>query len=526
MELLSIGYRFLRAGVLRGTSPSLALANTLAQFPFRAQTLASAVRLQASLRPLESAVVDDRGTLTWAGLDNRTRRLAHVLLQHGGSGSRTCFALRNGREAVECAVACARAGTVAVPMNTWSGRAELEHVIETQRPTLLIANEEYEEALRAVAPELPLLVVAGPGSSYERALAAAPMGEPWVRGGGRLVIHTSGTTGKPKGAERDVEGSGLSTLSALLSRVPLRQEDRFYLAPPLFHTLAFGMMSAGLVLGATLVLRSRFDADSTPDFLRAQRVTAMAVVPVMLRRLLDAMPEGMRLPYLRIVLTSGAASPEVLRSRVRQRLGLVHYDLYGATEAGWATIATPHDMVVRPGTQGRPAGEIRIHIVDPEGNAVPTGQVGLVMMETGWAFEGYTGRSAEGVLRQGWVHVGDTGYVDEQGFLYLTGRADDMIITGGENVYPAEVEGALEAHPAVAEAAVVGRPDPEFGQVVVAYVALRPGHEGVAVDTLRRFVGERTARYKAPREIHVVEALPRNVIGKVLRRELRARASA
>lgn len=511
--------RIVRSGFLQGIRPQPQLLESVLRAPFRATNLATAVRLHANLRPDATALVDDRGACTWRELQQEVQQSAHRLLRHGGTGKRLIVAMRNCREMVALLVAASRAGWIAVPLNTWSGEGELKHILQNQQPGLIVAHNEFADALRALAPSTPLYRLAKDGSgTWCEARATEPCSEVSVRGGGRLVIHTSGTTGRPKGAERDVEGSGLATLGDLLERVPLRQEDRFYVAPPLFHTLAFGMMSASLVLGCTLYLRGRFEPESTLEWMCEHGISAMAAVPVMVQRTLDA-DRTATAESLRILLTSGAATTGALRDRIRDRLGAVHYDLYGATEAGWATIATPEDHQRKPNTVGRPGKRMAIHVVKEGFAPCAPRETGDIWIDSGWAFQGYTNLETRTEAPPGWITVGDRGYVDEEGYLFINGRTDDMVIIGGENVYPSEVEEILAAHPAIRECAVIGVPDDDLGQVLAAFVALRSG-QSLEADALRTYVRERLARYKAPRIVRFIDDLPRNATGKVLRRVL------
>lgn len=509
----------LKAGILNDIQPQPSMLNVLAMAPFRARNLASSLRIHSSIRPNAVALVDDSGPYTWAELQEETLRTARLLERHGPAGSRLIVAMRNSRELVTLLVAASRAGWVSIPLNTWSGEGEVAHIVANQEPRLIVAHEEFAGTLRAAAPKTPLYSC-GPGGagSWGARVQQESAKELLTPGGGRIVIHTSGTTGRPKGAERDIEGSGLATLGELLERVPLKQSDKFYVAPPLFHTLAFGMMSVSLVMGSTLYLSRRFDHTDLIPWLEREQITAMAAVPVMVQRALDATPTA-GAPDLRVLMTSGAATTTALRQRIRERFGLVHYDLYGATEAGWATIARPEEIAQRPLTVGKPGKRMAVHIVDSALRPCPTGTVGDVWIDSGWSFQGYTNIDSSEDAPQGWINVGDRGYIDADGFLFISGRKDDMVIIGGENVYPSEVEDILDTHPSIADCAVVGVPHEDLGQALVAFVVPKPGHQPGEVD-IQRYIIERLAKYKAPREVRFMDELPRNATGKVLRRAL------
>ena len=505
-----------RSGMIAPFLPRPELLGLLARAPFKTPSLGSAVAIHAATRPSATALIDDEGSLTWAALAERSRRLANALLTVAESGEAVAFLLRNGRENVECYAACGLAGMAAVPVNTWSSRSEVEHIIDTQNVVVLIADREFAEVVEGVD-----VVVwwVGEDGDYEPALRDAADNPPPVRGGGRIVTHTSGTTGKPKGAERSMGGTaGLGSLISLLEKVPLRRSDVFYLAPPLFHQFAQGMMAAGLVLGTTLVLRRKFDAE---DFLQnavVTRATAAALLPVMLKRIADL--EGpVPVPALRVVIASGSALPPALRDRAERRLGDIIYDLYGSTEVGFATIATPRDHAVRPGSVGQAGRATQLLIVDDDDNEVATGEVGRIHVRSDFAFEGYTGHGMQESVIDGAIAIGDLGYLDEDGYLFVTGRDDDMIVSGGENIYPSEVESVLEEHPDLNDSAVVGADDEEFGQVLHAYVVTRKGAD-VSAKAVTTFVKERLSRYKAPKKVVFVDELPRNAAGKVVKAKL------
>lgn len=505
-----------RSGLAAPFMPRPELLRLLLRAPFKTPNLGSAVAVHAAVRPSAVAIVDDGGEVTWAELIDRSRRLANAVLDVAAPGDAVAFLLRNGRENVECYAGCGLAGMAAVPVNTWSSRDELRHIVETQNARLLIVDREFADAIDGM--DIPEWWV-GEGGDYEPALAAASAEPPPVRGGGRIVTHTSGTTGKPKGAERSAGAGAIATLLGFLEKVPLRRDDVFYLAPPLFHQFAQGMMSVALVLGSTIVLRRTFDA---ADFLQnatITRTTAAALLPVMLKRIAD-LDSDAPLPQLRLVVVSGSALPEALRNRAERRLGDVFYDLYGSTEVGFATIATPEDHHRRPGSVGRPGRGTSILILDDDGQEVPAGKVGRISVASGFAFEGYTGMGKDDAEVDGAIDIGDLGYLDEDGYLFVTGRNDDMIVSGGENIYPSEVEGVLEQHPDLADNAVVGVPDDEFGEVLHAFVVARDGADVSAAD-VTSFVKQHLSRYKAPKRVTFLDSLPRNSTGKVVKSELR-----
>jgi fatty-acyl-CoA synthase len=507
-----------RSGMIAPFLPRPELLGVIARAPFKDPSMGSAVALHAALRPSAVALVDDEGALTWAALNQRTQRLANALLEVASPGDRVAFSLRNGRENIECYTACGLAGLAAVPINTWSVKDEVQHIVDTQEPALIVADREFAKAVEGTGPDIWWT---GDDGDYDAWLDAAAATPPSVRGGGRIVTHTSGTTGKPKGAERGTAGAAaLTAFIGFLEKVPLRRSDVFFIVPPLFHQFAQGMLASALILGNTIVLCRRFDAAEFLQKAVENNVTAAALLPVMLKRIadLDGRPPA---PQLRVAVVSGSALPEALRKRAERLLGDVFYDLYGSTEAGFATIATPEDQRTKPGSVGQPGRGAQVLIVDEDDNPVGPGEIGSIRVVSSLAFEGYTGAEADAADASRGVDIGDVGYLDEDGYLYVTGRSDDMIVSGGENIFPSEVEEVLEHHPDLADSAVIGVDDEEFGQVLHAFVVARGGAK-VEQDDVRSFVRSRLARYKTPKQVTFLDELPRNAAGKVLKNELAA----
>ncbi len=293
------------------------------------------------------------------------------------------------------------------------------------------------------------------------------------------------------------------------------------IAAPLFHAWGFAHLSLAMLLSDTVVLQRRFDPEGTLRTIAEQRATALVVVPVMLQRMLELPLEKLSaydVSSLRVIAVSGSALPGPLAGRVMDAFGEKLYNLYGSTEVAWATIATPEDLRAAPGTAGRPPRGTTVRLLDEQMHEVPTGTSGRIFVANEMLFEGYTG-GGDKVRHAGLMSTGDTGHFDTAGRLFVEGRDDDMIVSGGENVFPAEVEDLLAGVPGVREVAVLGVPDPGFGQRLRAVVALEPD-ASVSEDELRAHVKANLAGYKVPREVVFVDELPRNATGKVLRREL------
>src|ERR671923_3011882 len=344
------------------------------------------------------------------------------------------------------------------------------------------------------------------------------MAQDGVREG--LAGLASGTTGTPKGAQRSQPG-GLSALAALLSKIPRRYEETAMIAAPLFHSWGFLHFILSLPTAATMVLRPKFDPEDTPRATAEHRARVLAVVPVMMQRIL-ALPEEVKRRYdlsaLEVTAASGSALPGELATNWMDEFGDNLYNLYGSTEVAWASVATPEDMRAAPGTAGRPPRGTVIRIVDENGEDVPPGETGRIFIGNQLAFEGYTGGGDKEHLGD-LLASGDVGHFDEEGRLFIDGRDDEMIVSGGENVFPREVEDLLAKHEGVADAAAIGVEDEEFGQRLRAFVVREDGAD-VTEDDLKSHVKASLARYKVPREIVFVDELPRNATGKVLKREL------
>lgn len=337
-------------------------------------------------------MIDEQGMISWAELDRRANRLAHVLLGHGQAGDCVAFMLRNGREAVECYAAGGRSGLVPVPLNTWATSSELARILHMQRPAVLIADAAFDEVVAHAVrhlPDPPAVLSVGEQGAYETALSTASPVAPATRGTTEIVIHTSGTTGAPKGGERNMGPSQIGALLGFVSKVPLRRGDRLLIGPPLFHAFASGVMGAACVLGATLVLPRTFEPAVFGAHVRDHDIAAAALVPTC------------------------CAGP----------WRMTNLPAPGSTEAGGVAMSTPSDFKQRRGTVGRPGPGMRVEVVDHTGTPAPAGQIGALRVRTGMEFSGYTGSDRH---RGAW-DMGDLGYLDADGYLYVTGRRDEMM---------------------------------------------------------------------------------------------------
>jgi acyl-CoA synthetase (AMP-forming)/AMP-acid ligase II len=476
--------------------------------------------------PDRVAIIDEAGSLTWERTHRRSNALARALRDEGvEAGDGVAIMCRNHRYFIEATMACAKLGAVALYLNTAFAGPQLADVMEREKPSALIYDQEFTDLLsetKAVRSFVAWEEKEGTNEVTIEQLISGSHGEDLEPPSehGRYIILTSGTTGTPKGAQRS-EPEGLGALAALFSKIPRRYGETAMIAAPLFHSWGFLHFMLSLPTAATIVLRPKFDPEDTLRATAEHRARVLAVVPVMMQRIL-ALPDEVKRRYdlsaLEVTAASGSALPGDLATNWMNEFGDNLYNLYGSTEVAWATIATPEDMRAAPGTAGRPPRGTVIRIVDDNGNDVPDGETGRIFIGNQMAFEGYTGGGDKEHLDD-LLSSGDVGHFDEEGRLFIDGRDDEMIVSGGENVFPREVEDLLADHEGVSEAAAIGVVDAEFGQRLRAFVVREDGADP-SEDELKDHVKANLARYKVPREIVFVEELPRNATGKVLKREL------
>jgi len=516
----------IRAGLIAPMRPDR-LVGMLAGLGRSGLTAAASSALGAARHPNRPAVIDDAGVLTFAELEADSAAVAGALRSGYAVGpGRTVGVLcRNHRWFVLAALAASRLGANLVLLNTGSAAPQLGAVLDRERVDLLVADEEFGERIDAAGyrrrPRVWAWYDGAPPGDTLQAMADAGAAAPARPARqGKVVIMTSGTTGTPKGAPRQPDPLALlGSTASMLTRVPVRSGEPMLVAPPAFHALGFGYLMVGLFVGAPVLLQRRFDPVETLDALHRHDAGSLIAVPVMLCRLLEVPPELRHRPRrLRAVVCSGSALSPSLAAAFMDAFGDVLHNLYGSSEIAWASLATPSELRAAPGTVGRPPRGTTVRILDGEGRELPTGEVGRIFVGSGLAFEGYTGGDTKETV-DGLLATGDLGHFDQHGLLFVDGRGDDMIVSGGENVFPQEVEECLAAHPAVAEVAVVGVPDDQFGQRLAAYVVLRP-RAAATVEDLEDHVRANLARFKVPREVHFRDTLPRNATGKVLRNQL------
>jgi fatty-acyl-CoA synthase len=517
----------IRAGVIRPSRPDR-VARALVGLHRWGPTLAAGYLGAAARYPDRWAIRDEAGAVTFAELHGRTNALARALAQRGvREGQGVAIMCRNHREFVEASVACSKLGVHAMYLNTSFAGPQVSEVIKREDPVAIVYDQEFEAVVAESSEGRPAFLAwvddpaAARRPSLQDLIATGDDRTPSPpKAPGRTVILTSGTTGTPKGANR-ASPSSLSPAAALLSRIPLRAREPTMIAAPMFHSWGFAHLFLSTALSSTLVLRRRFHPLGTLQAISEHEATALIVVPVMLQRMLELSPEELRSPEtssLRVIASSGSALPGPLAVRAMNVFGDKLYNLYGSTEVAWATIADPEDLRSAPGTAGRPPRGTVVKILDSDWHELPAQASGRIFVGNELLFEGYTGggdKARFGSL----MATGDLGHFDHAGRLFVDGRDDDMIVSGGENVFPGEVEDLLAGVAGVREVAVIGVPDAEFGQRLCAYVSLEAG-ASLSEAELKDKVRMGLAGYKVPREVVFVDQLPRTATGKVLKRDL------
>ena len=490
--------------------------------------------LNARRTPNRTAIIDDFGELSFKELDEAAHEVANGLLKMGvRGGDGVAILARNHRWFLIALYGAARAGARIILLNSEFSGPQIKEVAEREDAKLIIYDDEYCQAVSKADPPLGKLRALGvnpdkdePSGSTDETLedlVARSSGKPApkVTRHSSIIILTSGTTGTPKGANRSTPPT-LAPIGGILSHVPFKSGEVTSLPAPMFHALGFLHATIAMMLGTTLVLRRRFKPAVVLEDIEKHKVTAMVVVPVMLSRILDALdatdPKP-NLSSLRIVFVSGSQLGAELATRGLKDLGPVIYNLYGSTEIAFATIARPKDLSINPATVGPVVKGVKVKILDDNGKELPQGEVGRIFVGNFFPFEGYTGGGHKQII-DGLMSSGDVGYFDEHGLLYVSGRDDEMIVSGGENVFPAEVEDLISGHPEVVEATALGVEDKEWGHRLRAFVVKTDG-ASIGEDDIKTYVRDHLARYKVPREVVFLDELPRNPTGKILKRELR-----
>ena len=503
-------------------------------------------RIMAAKEPNRIAVCDLERLLTYAEMDEAIDRVAALLRSRFGIAARSRVVLmsENRVEYLVFWFALLRLGAAAVHASFELRPAELDHVLRNSGAGLICASSQALPVASAATANfdertVELLHIDGletadaDSGSFGESVASlhhlfrATQSRDFEAGDdGESVVYTSGTTGRPKGAVRNFSAMTITELTAILERLPFVAGERHMVVGRLYHSAAQAFTGLITALGGTLVLRPRFDAANLFDDLRRERIESLFLVPNMLDKALTLEPIASRtqpLPHLRAIVCGAAPFLQPLRERAAHRLGAgILNDFYGATELGWVTCVNGHEMLKRPATLGRAIRGHEITIRDADGALLPANTVGVVWTRSAQRMERYLGDegATSDIMKAGWTTCEDLGFLDSEGYLFLAGRARELIISGGINVYPAEVEAALLHHPAIADAAVFGLPDAQWGESVATAIVLR---EPITAGELRRWALSEMLPAKAPRRWFIVDELPRNPTGKIMKRELQQR---
>ena len=513
------------AGVLAPQRPDRT-ARVVKTLVTQGTTPASAIAVSAIKFPDRTFIVDETGELTFEQVHRRTNALANSMREMGiRDGDAVGIMCRNHRGIFEATLAASKLGVTALFLNTMFSGPQLVEVIEREGPTALIFDEEFSNLLEGVPEDVRRITAwsdeTPEGPNLDRMIATGSredLAKP--KSDSRFIILTSGTTGTPKGAQRN-SPKGLAGIAGLLHEIPYRSGQTMVVAAPLFHSWGFINSVFALTLGCTIVLDRRFDPETVLRRIEQHKADVLIAVPVMLLRITSLDPEltaKYDVSNLKIVSLSGSALPGGLALEWMDRFGDNIYNMYGSTEVAFASVAGPADLRRNPSTAGRPPRGTSIRLVDEEGRDVPQGVTGRIFVNNSMTFEGYTGGGNKDNLGD-YISSGDVGHLNSDGLLFIDGRDDEMIISGGENIFPGEVEDLITGHELVIESAVIGVKDDEFGQTLKAFVVLTAGAELDEGD-VKAHVKANLASYKAPKEVVFLDALPRNATGKVLKRSL------
>ncbi len=500
--------------------------------------------LAAAMGP-KAAIIDDRPdgqVLTWrfADLEANANRLGHVLRAHGARhGTKIMCCGYNSAWIVAFGHAARKIGAVSVPLNYRLTPDEAAYVVDNSDTELVFVDAELASLFETIRPRTPkvkaILVYDGPAGasmvSADAALAAAPTTPPEAEAPpeerGATMIYTSGTTGKPKGAVRPRVGDP-TALGALIMDIGYTNDDVYLTTGPLYHSGPGGFLAISHMLGNTAVIQRKFDAEDWLRLVDAHKVTSTFAAPTPIRRicqLADASFFKYDVSSMRIMIANAAPWSFALKKLYLSRFPTNSlYEVYGSTELGVNTLLRPEFQLTKPGSCGRPAPGVDIVLFDEQGQEITTPHTpGELFVRSSSTFETYykAEEKFQEEHRDDLHTVGDIAYFDEEGFIYICDRKKDMIISGGVNIYPAEIEDVLEHHPDIMDVAVFGIPDEEWGEAVHAVVVVRPG-SGLGAEQIQAHAREHMAGYKVPRSISFIEEIPRTGSGKALKRELRA----
>ncbi len=495
----------------------------------------------AKMFPDRTAVVFGDVRYTWTDWNGRINQLANALRGLGiGRGDKLAVMLHNCHQFLEVSSAAIKIGAVMVPLNYRLRGREIEYIVNNSDARAVISGDEFVPEIASVIDQLTgvthggYIAVGGHAgdsrfTDYEALIAKQPTGEPADQPppGMNSMIYTSGTTGRPKGVFRP-GGVDPSLLFAIVGGFGLQMGSEVHIVPaPLYHSAPTLGSVLTIVLGGTLVIMEKFDPEEFLALIDREKVTSSFVVPTIVKRVL-ALPDEVKRRYdvssLHSLIVGAAPFPLETKRAAVEYFGNCIYEYYGSTDAGLNTILPPSEQTKRPASCGKVLDGNEIVILDDEGKKLAPGEVGNIYITNSLVktMQYYKDpEKTKAAFRGDYMTVGDMGYLDEEGFLYIVDRKTDMVISGGVNIYPAEIEEVIHEHPAVLDVAVIGVPNEEWGEELKAVVQLKPGVRASADDIID-FCRSRVADYKRPRTVDFVAEVPRNPSGKLLKREIRA----
>jgi fatty-acyl-CoA synthase len=480
--------------------------------------------------PSLPAVVDERGTLTYRQVDDMSTALARGLKRLGiGAGSVVGLLCRDHRGLIIAMASCGKLGARLVLMNTGFAKPQFAQVCERECVKVVLHDSEFSGLLDALPADLPRVLTwvddgidAPAGVQTIDDIIAANPSEPLPAPSklGGFVVLTSGTTGLPKGAPR--EKLSLYATAQAIDRVPYPRKGTMVIVSPIFHTTGLGTYLVGAALGNNVITTRRFKPERTLQLIAENKADMLVAVPTMLHRLVELAPDVIAkydTSSLKVIAISGSALTPELSTRVQDTFGDVLYNMYGSTECAVATIATPDELRSAPGTAGRSPVTCEVVLFDEHDQRIDgANKRGRIFIRSGAPFQGYSDGRHKQII-DGYMSSGDMGHFDENGLLFVDGRDDDMIVSGGENIFPQEVENLLVQREDVSDAAVVGVDDSEFGKRLRAFIVSQPGAPQ-DTEEIKLYVKNNLARHKVPRDVVFIDELPRNATGKLLRRVL------
>ncbi len=486
----------------------------------------SAMGAAAIRKPHQTAIIDDAGQMTWAEVRDEVNRLSASLKARGITpGDPIAILCRNHRHMVISMIAVMQVGAKMLLLNTMASGPQIAELAEREGAHMVILDQEFLSVATSIERDKLVVAWADDDTHGLSTLADLTEGQPTddhpkPASPGSIVIFTSGTTGLPKGAKRK-EPKNLEPLLTFFGSIPYEGNSTIVVAAPLFHSWGLLNFGFGLSTVPTYVLRRKFVPEQVIRDVAEHRAKVLVVVPLMMQRLVDADPEVIAsndVSSLRITASSGSALAGELATRFMDTFTDSVYNFYGATETGWATIANPADLRAAPGTAGRVPWHTVTKVLGEDGEELPAGETGVIYVGNTMLFAGYTDGNNKD-FRDGLMHTGDLGHFDSEGRLFVAGRDDDMIISGGENVFPRELEDALIEHPHVQDVVVTGLADAQWGQVLAAYVVTHPGTTLTELEVVE-YAKANVARFAVPRAVMFLDELPRNPTGKVMKRHL------